>query len=201
MGRLASAQRAAAGGHDAGSQFQPGLDASWKLEQALTAAEQTRAALPPLRTSVAQSGHALAVQTVPTGQNPGALGARLAAPQPVPQPAVDLLPSAPAEALRQRPDVPAAEWRLQAAVARLARSDAARLPAFKLGGSLGLSALTLGALSNGASVVGSLLAGVTLPVFDAGAMRAQVDGRQAVSGRSGWRCWRCARCSTTCCAR
>ena len=161
--------------------LQAGLVGALEAEQALSAAEQTRATLPPLRTSIAQSSHALAVLT---GQYPGALTARLAARQPVPQPDASLLLSLPAETLRQRPDVRAAEHRLAAEVARLAQADAARLPAFKLGGSLGLQALTLGALSNGAAVVGSLLAGVTLPVFDGGALRAQVAAQQAVLDQS-----------------
>ena len=37
----------------------------------------------------------------------------------------------------------------------------------------GLSALTLGALTNGASVAQSLLAGVSFPIFDGGARRAR----------------------------
>jgi outer membrane protein TolC len=49
-----------------------------------------------------------------------------------------------------------------------------------LGGSIGLSALTLGALGNGASVVGALLAGVSMPVFNGGALRAQVSAQQGV---------------------
>lgn len=161
--------------------LQAGLVGALEVEQALTAAEQTRATLPPLRTSIAQGGHALALLT---GQNPGALTARLAARQPVPQPAADLVLSLPADTLRQRPDVRAAEWRLQAEMARLAQADAARLPAFNLGGSLGLSALTLGALGHSAALAGSLLAGVTLPVFDGGALRAQVDAQQAVLDQS-----------------
>jgi outer membrane protein TolC len=103
----------------------------------------------------------------------------LAAAAPVPQAAGDLALRIPAETLRQRPDVRAAELQVTAAVARVAQADAARLPNFTLSGSLGLSALTLGALTNGSAVVGSLLAGVSWPVFDGGAARAQVRAQQA----------------------
>ena len=161
--------------------LQAGLVGALEAEQALTAAEQTRAALPPLHTTIAQSGYALAVLT---GQNPAALNPLLASRRPVPQPAPGLALSLPAETLRQRPDVRAAELRLAADMARLAQADAARLPSFNLGGSLGLTALTVGALSSGSAVVASLLAGVTLPVFDGGALRAQVDAQQAVLDQS-----------------
>ena len=155
---------------------QAGLVGALEVEQAQTAAEQTRAALPALQTGIAQGGHALAVLT---GQSPAALDRRLAERQPLPQAAIDAAASLPAETLRQRADVRAAEHRLSAEVARLAQAEAARLPSFRLGGSLGLNALTLGALS-GAPVVGSLLAGVTLPLFDGGALRAQAQAQQAV---------------------
>ena len=53
---------------------QAGLVSSLDVEQAVTAAEQTRAQIPALQTSVAQALNALAVLT---GQAPGALNAAL----------------------------------------------------------------------------------------------------------------------------
>jgi outer membrane protein TolC len=84
----------------------------------------------------------------------------------------------PAEVLRQRPDVQAAERQLAAADARVEQIDAARLPSLSLGGSIGLSALSLGALGSGAGVA-SLLASVSLPVLDAGRLQAQVRQQEA----------------------
>jgi outer membrane protein TolC len=72
-----------------------------------------------------------------------------------------------------------AEHRISAALSRVAAADAARYPSFRLSGSLGLSALTLGTLSNGASVVSSLLGSVSAPLFDGGAARAQVRSQEA----------------------
>lgn len=155
--------------------LQAGLVTSLEAEQARAATEQTSAQLPTLRTSIDQSRHALAVLT---GQPPAALLIVLGAGSPVPKAADDLVLSIPADTLRQRPDVRAAEYQVIAAVARVAQADAARMPNFKLSGSLGLSALTLGTLTNGASVVSSILAGVSFPVFDAGAARAQVRAQQ-----------------------
>jgi NodT family efflux transporter outer membrane factor (OMF) lipoprotein len=156
--------------------LQAGLVTSLEAEQARSGTEQTRAQLPALQASIEQNRHALAVLT---GQPPAALAAELAAAGLVPQAADDLALSLPAETLRQRPDVRAAEHRVAAAAARVSQAEAARLPSFRLSGSLGLSALTLGTLTNGASVVSALLASVSMPVFDWGAARAQVRAEEA----------------------
>jgi NodT family efflux transporter outer membrane factor (OMF) lipoprotein len=160
--------------------LQAGLVSSLEVEQSQTAIEQTRAQLPVLQTSIEQTRHALAVLT---GQPPAALASELAAGLPttgrMPQAADDLVLSFPAETLHQRPDVRATEHQVTSALAQVAQADAARKPSFRLGGSLGLSALTLGALTDGASVVSSLLASVSLPIFDGGAARANLRAEQA----------------------
>ncbi len=155
---------------------QAGLASSLDLEQAVASTEQTRAQIPALQTSVTQSLNALAVLT---GQAPGSLQATLGAPAAIPPAPGDLALAFPAETLRQRPDVRTAEHRISAALARVAAADAARYPSFKLGGSLGLSALTLGTLTDGASVLSSLLASVSAPLFDGGAAKAQVRSQEA----------------------
>lgn len=155
---------------------QAGLASSLDLEQAVASTEQTRAQIPALQTSVAQSLNALAELT---GQAPGALHATLGTPAAVPQTAGNLALAFPAETLRQRPDVRTAELRISAALARVDAADAARYPGFQLSGSLGLSALTLGTLTDGASVLRSLLASVSAPLFDGGAAKAQVRAQEA----------------------
>ena len=156
--------------------WQAGLVTAIEAEQARTATEQTRALLPILQTSIGQTCHALAVLT---GQLPTALVGLLTAVKPVPQAADDLALNIPAETLRQRPDVRAAEHQVTAAAGRVRQAEAARLPNFSLSGSLGLNALTLGTLTNGASVVSALLADASVPIFDGGSRRAQVRAQQA----------------------
>lgn len=156
--------------------LQAGLVTDVEAEQARTAAEQTRAQIPALQTAIDQARNALAVLV---GRPPSALVQALAAPGPVPQASDDLALSLPAETLRQRPDVRASEFQVTAAAARVAQADAARMPNFKLGGSLGLTALTLGSLAATEAVVSTLLASVSLPVFDAGAGRARVRAQEA----------------------
>jgi outer membrane protein, multidrug efflux system len=98
---------------------------------------------------------------------------------PVPQAADSLALNIPAETLRQRPDVRAAEYQVTAAVARVSQADAALAPSFQLGGSLGVAALTLDSLATRSSIVGALLGSVSMPLFNGGALRAQVRAQQA----------------------
>ncbi len=159
---------------------QAGLASSLDVEQAVAASEQTSAQIPSLTTSLAQDLSSIAVLT---GQPQAALQSSLtadgAAVGVVPQAAANLAVAFPAQTLRQRPDVNAAEYRVSAALARVAQAEAARYPSFQISGSLGLRALTLGTLTNGASVAQALLAGVSAPLFDGGAARAQVRAQEA----------------------
>lgn len=155
---------------------QAGLITSLEVEQARAASAQTAAQIPALTTSIAKARHSLAVLT---GQHPLDLDQVLAAAQAVPQVA-DLSASViPADTLRQRADVRAAEHRIQAALSRVDAADVARYPSFKLGGGLSLSSLTLAGLTNGATLAGSLLGNVSVPLFDAGAGKAQVLAQEA----------------------
>ncbi|MBK6853969.1 MAG: efflux transporter outer membrane subunit [Burkholderiales bacterium] len=154
---------------------QAGLLSALEAAQARTAAAQTAAQQQVLMIAVAQSGHALAVLT---GQPPAALDARLATVSAIPQAPDTLALSLPADTLRQRPDVRAAEQQVLAAQARVAQADAARYPSVRLGGTLGLSALTLGGLASSA-VSSVALASLTLPLWDGGAASANVRAQQA----------------------
>jgi outer membrane protein, multidrug efflux system len=154
-----------------------------EVEQARAAAAQTQASLPLLQTSIEQTAHALAVLV---GQAPAALQSELGLATPasadasrtVPQSRSDFALTIPADTLRQRADVRAAEFQVAAALARVGQAEAQRWPSFSIGGSIGLSAISAAALTNGASVLGSVLASVSWPVFDGGAARAQVRAQQ-----------------------
>ncbi|MCZ4303185.1 efflux transporter outer membrane subunit [Zoogloeaceae bacterium G21618-S1] len=155
---------------------QAGLASSVDVEQARTNAEQTRAQIPSLQTSIVSAANHLAVLT---GEAPGRLQASLADGN------LPALPTAvavgiPAEVLRQRPDVQAAERQLAAETARIGVAEAARYPGFNLTGSIGLEAATFGALGSGASVIRSLAAGISGVLFDGGALAARVDQQSAV---------------------
>jgi NodT family efflux transporter outer membrane factor (OMF) lipoprotein len=158
---------------------QAGLVTALEADQARAAVEQNRALLPSLQTSSAQSRHALAVLT---GQPPAALPGLAVPPggvAAVPQAREGLSIDIPARTLRQRADVRAAEYQVAAALARVGQAEAQRWPSFAVGGSLGLAAATVGSLGNSSAVLGVLLGSVTWPVFDGGALLAQVGAQQA----------------------
>ena len=156
---------------------QAGLVSSQDVEQARSNREQTRAQIPALETSLAAAEHTLDVLL---GKSPGTLHARLAATGELPTLPAQIAVGIPADTLRQRPDVRAAERKLAAETARVGVAEAARYPSFTLSGSIGLEALTLGALGSSDAATSSLLAGITDPIFNAGRLRAQVEIQDAV---------------------
>ncbi|WP_228893310.1 efflux transporter outer membrane subunit [Pseudoduganella aquatica] len=149
---------------------QAGLLTSLEEQQAVSASAQAAAQVAAFDASVAQLGHGLALLC---GLAPAALGAELAPPQALPEAGEDVAPAPPAEALRQRPDVRAAELLLAAARARAGQADAARYPVLRLEGTLGLNGL--GAGGSGAALLRTLLASLAGSAFDGGAARARSD--------------------------
>jgi outer membrane protein, multidrug efflux system len=74
---------------------------------------------------------------------------------------------------------------VRAAAARATQADALRYPSFALSGNIGLSALTLGALGASGGGAAALLAGVSIPLFNGGALKAQVNARDATLAAAG----------------
>lgn len=156
---------------------QAGLVSELDLAQATTDLESTRAVLPPLRTAVIEAKNRLAVLL---GRNPGELESLVHADRPIPLAAAEIVAAIPADTLRQRPDVRAAERRLAAQTARLGEAEAARYPSFRLSGSLGLEALELDALADRGANTHSLFGGITAPVFNAGRIAANIEIQDAL---------------------
>lgn len=150
---------------------QAGLAGALDVEQARSSREQTRSTIPLLDTSLTEAGNRLAVLL---GQQPGALHASLSASaSPLDMPS-RLAIGIPADMLRRRPDIRAAERRIAAETARLGSAGAALYPAFQLSGSLGLDALTVSALARSGAAGSSLLAALSAPIFNGGRLRQQV---------------------------
>ena len=153
--------------------LQAGLTTTLELEQARAAAEQTSAQLPTLQTSIRQTQLSLALLS---GQTPDTLQGLVAESRPIPEIAGDWALGIPAQTLRQRPDVRAAEQRIRAALSRVSAADAARYPGFALSGSLGLNALSL---TSPTRIASALLGSISVPLFDGGAVLAQVRAQEA----------------------
>lgn len=97
--------------------------------------DATRAELVPLRADLEAYENQLATLA---GEEPGALDALLSNATPVPLPPAQVAVGDPAELLRRRPDIRAAERTLAADTAKIGQAEAARYPSLKFIGLIGL---------------------------------------------------------------
>lgn len=155
---------------------QAGLIGSLELEQARANLEQTRAQVPQLERSLTEARNRIAVLV---GEAPGTLNGLLAQAGGIPAMPQAIAVGIPADTLRRRPDVHAAERRLAAATARVGQAQAARYPGFSLSGSIGLESLALDTLADG-TVVRSFIGTLATTIFDAGRLRQQMIAQDAV---------------------
>lgn len=147
-----------------------GLASSLDVEQAQLSLTQTQAQVPDLEKTVVQTQHALAILT---GKEPQALQTRLASSRGIPTSVKPI--TLPANAIRQRPDMRAAEYKVQAATLRVGEAKANLYPSFNLGGSLGINSLSVGDLIDPSSIARSLLASISAPLFNGGKLKQQVE--------------------------
>jgi NodT family efflux transporter outer membrane factor (OMF) lipoprotein len=142
------------------------------LQRTLVA--QTEALLPPLEKSLVQTRHQLAVYV---GKLPGESGLpefqldNLQLPP-------DLPVSLPSSLVRQRPDIRASEALLHQASALIGVAAANQYPQFNLTGSYTYQNIQLGSVS-ASSPLWSLGAGLTQPIFNAGALKAKRRAAEA----------------------
>ena len=95
-------------------------------------------------------------------------------------PAVPAVPAdLPSDLLQHRPDVRAAQARLAAAGARVDVARAAYFPRITLTATLGQESAELSRLFDGPSLIWSLVASATQPIWNAGRLQAQSDAARA----------------------
>ncbi|MBO9621377.1 MAG: efflux transporter outer membrane subunit [Sphingomonas sp.] len=155
---------------------QAGLVSSIDAEQARASRAQTAASIPSLEANYNGFVSRLGVLT---GQAPGALKAELAAARPIPRGPASVATGIPAEALRQRPDIRAAERNLASATARIGVATAQLYPSLGIGGSIDAGASALDAIFD--AITGRLFANIAQTIFDAGRTRSQVRSAQAAA--------------------
>ncbi|MCT7667663.1 efflux transporter outer membrane subunit [Shinella kummerowiae] len=146
-----------------------GAASSLDVLQAEGLVNQTLANLPALETGFLQSANHIATllgvpaSTITSSMTKGSA-------QPMPRYATRT--GVPADLIRNRPDIRAAERRLQAATAQIGVAEADLYPSIELGGSIG-------AARNFNTKVGNLTSwsfgpSLSLPIFNGGALKAQV---------------------------
>lgn len=92
---------------------------------------------------------------------------------------------APADLLERRPDVLAAENRMRAAGFRMHEARTAMLPRLTLRGTAGATGPALNRIDDSANMISNLIAGISMPIFQGGALlaesRATVADRRAAA--------------------
>ena len=158
------------------SQHEAGLKDELAVQQARYTLERTRAAVPSIQQAIEEILNALAILT---GELPGSLGLLLSEPGPIPAADAARLVGIPAEALRQRPDIRAAERNWAAQIARRKAAQRDRFPRLSLTGSIGLESLSSGTLFSPESWAFSLIPQITWPLFHGGAIRQNIKVQSA----------------------
>nr|WP_100176217.1 efflux transporter outer membrane subunit [Bradyrhizobium nitroreducens] len=178
--RIALARRSAASQEETTQitrdRFAAGTASAVDLANAIGQAATTRSAIPTLQASYVQTVHRLSVLT---GRPPAALQERLEKPAPVPRPRLPIPTGIPADVLLTRPDVRLAERRYAQYTARIGQAEAARYPSASLTGNIATAGTQLGDLGKSSSISWSFGPTVTVPIFNAGKLRAAVEIAEA----------------------
>lgn len=160
----------------AGFRVQAGLVSSLDAEQARASRAQTAATIAPIEQ---QYNAAVSRIAVLTGQAPGALKPLLAPARPIPAGPDTVAAGIPADVLRQRPDVRAAERNLAAATAQIGVARAQLFPALNISGNLSANAGNFSDVLD--TITGGLFAGLGQTIFNAGRLRAQLRSSRAAA--------------------
>jgi len=150
-----------------------GVSADRELREAEAEYEGVRATLPPLTAALDAQLNRLDVLM---GAEAGTYRAELAAAAPTPAPPAIAPGDGPAELLRRRPDVLAAEQRLVAANARVGAAISDYYPKVSVSGLLGLDSLSASQMFTGGALAHQVAAGFSWNLFDFGRIDAEVAG-------------------------
>lgn len=138
--------------------------------------EITASREPALEAQIAVVQHRLAVLT---GRVPGTLKAEFDTTRPLPALPAQIDPDSPADVLRRRPDIAAAEERLHAATADIGVAKAALFPRLSFSGLLGYQAFHRDAMFRSGSQSNYGLLGIDWSFLDVGRVRARIAASSA----------------------
>ena len=155
-------------------QFDTGTAAELTLRQSETVVEQANANNAALVRARAQAQNGLVLligQPLPADLPP-------ALPMGEEKILADIPAGLPSDLLTRRPDILQAEALLRSENANIGAARAAFFPRISLTGSLGTASATLGGLFGGGSQAWSFLPSITVPIFEGGALQANLDAAQ-----------------------
>jgi len=152
------------------SRYSAGISSALDLSQAQSSVEAARVDIARFTTLIAQDENALDLvvgSAVPPELKPQKLGATLSALK-------DTAPGTPSDVLLQRPDILQAEAQLRAANANIGAARAAFFPRIALTSSVGFGSESLASLFKAGSFAWQFAPQITLPIFNAGANKANL---------------------------
>ena len=156
------------------SRFEAGVSNALALNQARTTVDAARVDIARYTTLVAQDENALNLvvgSQVPAGLLPQTLSESLTAMK-------DIASGLPSDVLLRRPDILQAEGRLKGLNANIGAARAAFFPRITLVSSVGFGSTELSSLFTGDSFAWSFLPRISLPLFDAGANKANLKAAE-----------------------
>jgi NodT family efflux transporter outer membrane factor (OMF) lipoprotein len=158
-----------------GQRVSSGLDTHGELEQAKAGPPAARADVAAIDEDISLTRDQLAALT---GQGPDR-GLAIARPSSSILKPFGLPPTLSADLLGRRPDLTGARWRAEAAAKRIGEAKARFYPDLNLSAYIGRQSLGLGEFFASGSGIGEIAPALSLPIFDAGRLRANLAGRRA----------------------
>ena len=158
------------------TQYNAGSASAMDLAKADASASSTEANIPTYQASFSRSVHRLSILL---GQEPTYLSGLMSRSKPIPSPR-SLLPKAiPAVVLESRPDIRKAKYSLAQANANIGVAVANRYPKVSLTGDISTATVRFGDIGKSSTIGWSLGPSVSVPIFNAGRLRAGVDIAEA----------------------
>jgi NodT family efflux transporter outer membrane factor (OMF) lipoprotein len=154
------------------AKFESGLSTALDVEQAHQTVESTRAGIPTLEANIQKSSNAIAVLL---GERPGAVDWELAEVKPVPAIPAEVAVGIPADLVRRRPDIRAAERQFAAQSARVGVAQANLYPSLSLSGTFNFGARDILNLLTPATLASSLAGSVQNTILNRRKLREQVN--------------------------
>ncbi len=167
-------------------QLEAGAAARLDVVQAEGLVYSTLAEIPGLETDVLRATHRVATLLARPAAD---LDTDLSRDPRQPVASANIDAGVPADLLRNRPDIRAAERRLASAVANIGVAQAQLYPALTLGGAVTANALAVKGSGNANLLSWSFGPALSLPIFDGGALRANVTVAQS-QAREAYLAWK-----------
>ena len=156
--------------------YDAGLTSLRDVTQAESNLATTESTIPALEAQLEAAINRLAVLL---GEAPGEVDYLLTEPAKIPDPDEAITMGIPADIVRRRPDIRAAERNLAAQTARIGVAKADLYPTFTLGGLIGLQSTSSGSLFDSESLTWSIIPGISWPWFTGGRVQNQIRAEEA----------------------